>query len=270
MRQQHAKLNLLQIAADLENLEETIIARLIDRAQFRHNPTAYHPGSSGFKGEAERSLFAIRLQYQERMDACFGRFCVPEERPFNRCLPAPKRRVNLPPTCLRISDYDQVNLTAAIMQSYLALLPAICLPGDDAQYGSSVEHDVYAIQAIARRIHYGAMYVAESKYLANPRDYQAAIDARDTDRLMAMLTRLEVEEKILQRVAQKTAVLQASAGDNTRVSIDSATVRAYYADDVIPLTKQGEILYLQHRTCSNAQQNDDAQRLSTHNSPPKD
>jgi len=53
--------NLDKIATDLEGLEETIIARLIDRAQFRRNRLAYQPGKSGFKGETELSLFALRL-----------------------------------------------------------------------------------------------------------------------------------------------------------------------------------------------------------------
>ena len=169
-----------KIATDLEGLEETIIARLIDRAQFRRNRIAYQPGKSGFKGETELSLFALRLKFQEEMDACFGRFAVPEERPFNQNLPDAKRIVRLPENCLRLANYDAVNLTGKILASYLDLVPRICAAGDDAQYGSSVEHDVYAIQAISRRIHYGAMYVAESKYLSDPETFGKAIDAEDS------------------------------------------------------------------------------------------
>jgi len=236
-----------QIAADLENLEETIIARLIDRAQWRWNSNVYQPGRSGFEGETDLSLFALRLKYQEEMDACFGRFRVPEERPFNKNLPNTRRSVTLPQSCLQLTDYDQVNLTGKILASYLELIPAICQAGDDAQYGSSVEHDVYAIQAISRRIHYGALYVAESKYLSDPRAYRTAIDAGDTETLVRLLTRPEVEQRVLQRVTEKTAVLQASAGANTRKTFDPAIVRAYYATHIIPLTKEGEVLYLQNR-----------------------
>ena len=50
-----------KIATDLEGLEETIIARLIDRAQFRRNRPTYQPGKSGFTGEGALSLFALRL-----------------------------------------------------------------------------------------------------------------------------------------------------------------------------------------------------------------
>jgi chorismate mutase len=242
-----AEPDLERIAADLESLEETIIAKLIDRAQFCRNRAAYRPGKSGFTGEAELSLFLLRLKYQEEMDARFGRFCVPEERPFNRGLPASQRTVTLPEHCLKIRDFDAVNLTADILASYLQRVPVICRPGDDGQHGSSVEHDVYAIQAIARRIHYGAMYVAESKYRAAPDTFQRAADQNDTEALMDLLTRPQVEARILRRVREKTAALQAPARTNTRHVIDPDTVCDYYADQIIPLTKTGEVRYLLKR-----------------------
>ncbi len=239
--------DLAQIAADLESLEETIILRLIDRAQFRYNPRVYRPGESGFGGEPDLSLFALRLRCQERMDARFGRFCAPEERPFNRGLPAPGRRVQLPPHCLRIDDWDRVNLSAHILESYLGLVARICRDGDDGQYGSSVEHDVYAVQAIARRIHYGSLYVAESKYRSAPELYDGALAGDDPHPLMDLLTRPEVEARILARVAQKTTALQASVDPRLRQVIDPEAVRDYYRVHVIPLTKAGQILYLRHR-----------------------
>jgi chorismate mutase len=231
----------------LEGLEETIIARLIDRAQFHRNAAAYQRGRSGFAGEPELSLFALRMRYQEEMDARFGRFEVPEERPFNRNLPPPRRQVRLPETGLKLTDYDRVNLTDRILAAYLDLLPGICPPGDDAQYGSSVEHDVYAVQAISRRIHYGAMYVAEAKYRSDPAAYAPAVAAGDAERLGALLTRSDVEERILLRVHVKAGMMQASAKAETRITIHPDRVRAFYADHVIPLTKAGEIRYLRHR-----------------------
>jgi chorismate mutase len=239
--------DLERIAADLESLEETIIARLIDRAQFHRNRIAYIPGRSGFDEETELSLFALRLRYQEEMDACFGRFCVPEERPFNRDLPSPRRRVNLVDNCLRIVDYNRVNLTAAVMTSYLDLVERICPPGDDGQYGSSVEHDVYAIQAISRRVHYGALYVAESKYRAETSTFQGLMAAGDQARLLDRLTRPAVEARILERVVEKVVALQVSARVNTRHTIDPLVVRDYYAAWIIPLTKEGQVRYLLQR-----------------------
>ena len=239
--------DLIQIASDLESLEETIIVRFIDRAQYRRNETAYLPGKSGFRGESVLSLFSLRVKYQEEMDARFGRFCVPEERPFINDLPQVQREVSLPENCLHVPDYNLVNVTGGILESYLALLPKICRSGDDGQYGSTVENDVYAIQAISRRIHYGAMYVAESKYRTKPELYRKAARAGDRETLIQLLTRPEVERQILQRVAEKTVTMQASSKASIRHTIDPAVVRDYYAAHVIPLTKEGEIRYLLHR-----------------------
>lgn len=236
------------IAAHLEALEETIISKLIERAQFRLNAPIYESGKSGFIGEEKRSLFQVRLWYHERMDAQFGRFCVPEERPFSQRLPSPNRTVNLPETPLCIEDVNAVNLTKQIITSYLDLVPRLCQEGDDGQYGSSVEHDVYAVQAISRRIHYGAFYVAESKYRKNPSDYQSAILARDTPALMSLLTRPEVEEKIIARVREKVRHAQATVNKEIRCIIDPEIVLQYYRDHIIPLTKEGEIRYLLNRS----------------------
>lgn len=240
-------LDLNAIAGTLESLEETIIHKLIDRAQFAANARAYAPGASGFSGADHHSLFELRLAYQERMDALFGRFHVPEERPFTRELPRSKRRVILPDTGLAAVDFDVVNLCPTIRQRYLELVPGICPAGDDGQYGSSVEHDVYALQAIARRVHYGALYVAESKYRDEPERYRALIENADTPALTAKLTRRDVEEGIIARVHRKTAQAQEQVNLRLRRFVDPELIVTFYRDTIIPLTKEGEIAYLMHR-----------------------
>ena len=232
------------IAARLEGLEETIILRLVDRAQFCANLTVYQRGRSGFEGAGEASLFELRLRYHEEMDAAFGRFQVPEERPFTAGLPAARRKVVLVDERLAVADFDAVNLSTDIRASYLALVPRICPGGDDAQYGSSVEHDVHALQAISRRIHYGAMYVAEAKYLSDPPGYRRLIEARDIGELEARLTRPEVEHRVLERVADKVATMQARVNMAVRIAVDPRVVQEYYREAVIPLTRKGEVLYL--------------------------
>jgi chorismate mutase len=242
-----AELNLDGIASRLEGLEETIIHRLIDRAQWCINEAAYAHGQSGFADENLRSLFELRLWHHEEMDAKFGRFCVPEERPFNCGLPVPQRVVNIPETGLHIKNFDCVNFTDAVLASYRLLLPKICGAGDDGQYGSSVEHDVYAVQAIARRLHYGALYVAESKYRGAPDEYAKLIREKDKDALLAKLTRKDVEDKIISRVKDKVRQTQAKINNAVRVEIKPESIIVYYKDFLIPMTKQGQILYLLNR-----------------------
>ena len=245
----HGVFDLNQIAAVLEGLEETIIFMLINRAQFAANAVVYEPMHSGFAGEGERSLFSIRLRMHEEMDAVFGRFCIPEERPFSKNLPAPKRHVVVPDTGLALDDYDAVNTTAQILPAYLKLLPKICLAKDDGQYGSSVEHDVMALQAVARRVHFGALYVAESKYQGNPPMYRELVADNNRDGLLAALTRAEVEERILKRVADKVAHIQAAGNPDVRRCVPADEVMNFYRKYVIPLTKEGEISYFLNRRC---------------------
>jgi chorismate mutase len=244
--------DLTAITALLEGLEETIIFKLIDRAQFRHNPTVYVKGRSGFAGAAVRSLFSLRLEYQEKMDALFGRFCMPEERPFCKRLPKPRRNVNLPSTGLHIKNIDAVNLTADILKAYIGLVPGICGKGADGHFGSSVEHDVYALQAIARRIHYGALYVAESKFRDDPECYARLVRARDVGGILSLLTRRDVEERIVTRIRDKARAMQARANRSIRHIIDPAAMLGFFRDCIIPLTKRGEVLYLLNRTAGEA------------------
>lgn len=241
------RFDLNQIAAVLEGLEETIIFTLINRAQFAANSVIYESGKSGFNGAGEMSLFALRLRYHEEMDTMFGRFCVPEERPFTEGLRPPKRQVTLPETGLCLTKFDAINMSHEILNAYAALIPLICLEGDDAQYGSSVENDVMALQAVARRVHFGALYVAESKFQSDPEKYRRLVEFKDRQGLLAALTRVEVEERILRRVADKVDHIQAAINPAVRRRIPSEEIMAFYRASVIPLTKEGEIRYFLNR-----------------------
>jgi chorismate mutase len=240
-------LQLHEIAEHLESIEETIVFKLIDRAQYMVNGVVYERGKSGFEGNSDKSLFELRLLMQEEMDARFGRFCAPEERPFNSRLPASSRQVSIPNNGLFIEDYDLVNMTGEIMAAYRRLVDIICIAGDDGQYGSSVEHDVYALQAISRRIHYGGLYVAESKFGGDPDLYKKLIAAHDSEGLLLQLTRKEVEEKILERVREKSIAAQIKINTAIRRKIDPEAIVNFYYECIIPLTKKAEVRYILSR-----------------------
>lgn len=241
-------LSLDLIAAHLEGLEETIITKFIDRVQYKANGTIYRKGESGFQGQETSSLLDIRLRIQEEMDTQFGRYRQPEERPFTTNLKDPKRIVNIPEKGLHINNLDKLNVTSQILESYLQFfIGDICCDGDDGQYGSSVVADVYALQAISERVHYGAMFVAEAKYCSDPEGYQKLIDMGDVNGLMNKLTRKEVEDRIIKRVRDKVAYVQAHVNTQVRRLIDPEIVITYYRNCIIPLTKKGEIKYLMER-----------------------
>eukprot|EP00978_Attheya_sp_CCMP212_P048824 scaffold581008_cov51-Attheya_sp.AAC.1 len=76
--------------------------------------------------------------------------------------------------------------------------------GDDEQHGSTVLSDIAALQALSRRVHYGK-FVAESKYRANPEEYQRLVEAGDAQGVMKLLTNEAVEEQVLRRAKIKAA-----------------------------------------------------------------
>ncbi|WP_319562768.1 chorismate mutase [Marispirochaeta sp.] len=241
-------LDLDYIASRLEALEETIIFVLIERIQFMLNPFCYRAGHSGFAGENDESLFSLRLKAQEEMDARFGRFLTPEERPVNRNLPPSLRDIIVSPRGLNIDDYDRVNVSPEITAAYLKLLPEICAEGDDGQYGSSIERDVICFQALARRVHFASFYVAESKYRKDPEVYGALIREGKAEEIGRKLTRPEVEERILERVRTKSRRLQEISDFSLRRVLDPDAVTELYRNVIIPLTKEGEIRYLLSRS----------------------
>jgi chorismate mutase len=240
-------LSLDTIAARLAGLEETLIYKLLDRAQFAGNAGAYRPGASGFLPAETGSLFELRLLHQEILDTQFGRYRIPEERPFHLGLPSPRRIPPTPETGLSIADLETVNVTGAIRTAYLAALPRLCGEGDDGQWGSSVEHDVICLQALARRIHFGALYVGESKFQEDPVRFTALVRARDDEALVAAITRAEVETRVLARVKAKVEAVQSVSDPVLRRLVDPQTVVALFRDTLIPLTKDGEIRYLYQR-----------------------
>lgn len=100
---------------------------------------------------------------------------------------------------------SELNFNSILIQRYIEeIIPSITIPGDDEQHGSSVVNDVTLLQALSRRIHYGK-FVAESKYRDNPEKYQALVDADDDEGVMALLTNIDVEKKLLRRVRLKAA-----------------------------------------------------------------
>jgi chorismate mutase len=239
--------SLSEISQKLESYEETIVFKLIDRAQYAVNEVVYEPGKSGFKGAGNDSLLDLRLRFQEQMDMQFGKFCVPEERPFIKSLSTPRRKAMIDDRGILIEDCNVVNLTEDIMKGYRSLVPLFCEPGDDGHYGSSVEHDVNALQAISRRVHFGSLYAAESKFSGDPEGFGQLIAARDEGGLMKRLTRKDVEDRIITRIREKTESTQTMVNRAIRRVVEPDVIVHFYRECIIPLTKKGQVLYLLNR-----------------------
>jgi chorismate mutase len=137
-----------------------------------------------------------------------------------------------------------------ILDMYLQfVVPKICDPGDDSNYGSSATKDVEVLQLISRRIHFGK-FVAEAKY-NDPilhHQYVQLINAKDKEGILQLLTDAVVEEKLLKRVRRKTTAYGKDYTDsdkeNEPLKISSEVIVEIYKDFIIPLTKQVEVEYL--------------------------
>ena len=247
-------MGLKHIREELEGYEAYIIFHLMSRAQLPRNDGAYHPGKSGFEDQGDKSALDLRLEDVEWVDAIWGRYTDDDEIPFTTTLPNPERLLGPKETHLHPAARDAVNVSQRILREYQHLLSGICAEGDDpTTHGLTVKRDVQALQVIAHRIHHGAMFVAEAKFLEDPDAYTALIaDVRDgrksADDILAKLTRSDKEKEIRQRVADTIHGLHQLFGKRFKNEVKPAVVADYFLNNIIPATKEGEVQYLLHRT----------------------
>ncbi|KAK4688571.1 chorismate mutase, partial [Tremellales sp. Uapishka_1] len=275
-------LSLDHIRSQLIRLEDTIIFSLIERAQFGYNEKIYEKGAFkevlGFEGSwLEWFLFEtecfhggsiVRLArvgpegLTRARSAKARRFTSPDEHPFSplSTLPAPIIPPQKYPTLLhpQSADHPSTNVNATILRFYVEhLVPGITARTDDGNYGSAATRDVEVLQALSRRIHFG-MFVSESKFLSHPKDFIPHILASPPNKeaLAALITKPEVERRLLVRLANKARVYGCEMDGDGRVveiedgkkgKIDIDEVVRLYSDWVIPLTKDVEVDYLIHR-----------------------
>ncbi len=225
----------------LARLEETIIFELIERAQFRRNPLIYRPGAFGPALEGE-SLVGYHLREIEKVHARIRRYTSPDEHPFFSDLPEPL----LPPL-----DYaenplrpNRVNINARLRAVYeQEIVPLICRPGDDRQYGSSSLCDVTCLQAISKRVHYGK-FVAEAKHRQDPELFGELCRRGDEEGLRGRITDPEVERAVLDRVKRKSETCCRELSLTGGTSADPAVLVRVYRDYIIPLNKDVQVAYL--------------------------
>ncbi|KAJ3758616.1 chorismate mutase [Lentinula raphanica] len=282
-------LSLEHIRSVLIRLEDTIIFGLIERAQFAHNPRIYQRAAFqelkniGFEG----SWLEWFLKETETFHAKARRYTSPDEYPFTSGLPEPV----LPPLQFpRILFPNKINANASILSFYVRyIVPRItrratlCLAAskrikgilgdeeyeDDGNYGSAATIDVEVLQAISKRVHYGK-FVSESKFLENPAAFIPHILKPNRSKLDELITKPEVERKLLVRLRAKAATYAQDLdldhfsnginngevkgngvnghglnGNSAKIEVDG--VVDLYESYIIPLTKEVEVDYLLHR-----------------------
>jgi len=293
-------LSLDSIRSTLIRQEETIIFALIERSQYRSNTIVYKAGGFGNLGtpigskpsddDTNLSFLKYMLLGTEALHCAVRRYTSPEEHAF-----FPDR---LPPQgpLQQLSKLDypdllepwakEVNFNPILLEKYTeVVVPALTRAGDDEQYGSTVLADLQVLQAMSRRVHYG-QFVAESKYRADPEEYQRLVEANDAGGVMKLLTNAAVEKQVLRRARLKAATygreplmtttnfvdddsssgvtsLVAAAAASAVVAavealedkevhknagkVDPKLIETIYRDFIIPLTKDIEVAYLFRR-----------------------
>ncbi|KAJ3273821.1 chorismate mutase aro7, partial [Blyttiomyces sp. JEL0837] len=247
-------LTLEKIRNELVKIEDTIIFALIERASFAQNKIIYEEGKFEFK-DFNGSFLDFFMHEMESVHAKVRRYTSPDEYPFSTNLPQPI----LPSLPFpKMLTPNNINLNPKLKKIYLShILPLICKPGDDSNYGSSATKDVEALQILSRRIHFGK-FVAESKF-QDPKyhdTYVTLIQNRDSDGIMKLLTNTAVEERLLRRVRKKAMVYgqeveeggdeKSKQGDGyLKIPLD--VVADMYEKYIIPLTKEVEVEYLMQR-----------------------
>ncbi|KAF3446198.1 hypothetical protein FNV43_RR11377 [Rhamnella rubrinervis] len=232
--------------------EDTIIFSLVERAKYPINSPTYHESYAsipGFSGP----LIDFFVKETEALQAKAGKYQNPEERPFfpdhlpSSLVPPYEYPLILHPAA------NSINVNKKIWDMYFnKLLPMLAAPGDDGNYASTASSDLFCLQAISRRIHYGN-FVAEVKFKDAPKDYEPAIRAQDREALMKLLTFEAVEKMVVERVEKKTMTfaqevkLNSSSGDNTNYKVIPSVVAQLYQDWIMPLTKLVEVEYLLRR-----------------------
>jgi len=277
-------LSLDRIRSVLTRLEDTIIFGLIERAQFAHNPKIYQKGAFPElkKLDFEGSWLEWFLKETEAFHAKARRYTSPDEYPFTANLPEPVLKPLEFPQILYPND---VNVNPSILSFYTrqivpritrqatlqlsALKRANGITGDaeyeeDGNYGSAATIDIEVLQAISKRVHYGK-FVSESKFLEKPSDFIPHIQNPNRAALEALITKPEVEKKLLQRLRKKATLYAQDiapdgepTGSGSKVDVDG--VVELYEHYIIPLTKEVEVDYLLQRL--NGVTSDEIEELS--------
>lgn len=262
-----ARMTLAQLRSQLLRMEETILFALIERACFSANTKIYsredqgiwlagRPESATGSGAAlhhheELSFLEHFLRQTEMSHSQLGRYVSEDENAFFAAAGA-ARPVAVAGRGNAFLQPNEINFNHRLLSTYInEIVPLICRPGDDQQYGSSAAADIVALQALSRRVHYGKQ-VAEVKFQAQPKEYMALIAAGDREGIMELLTNSAVEARLLERVRIKAAAYgtDPSLSEDEKQEHRKIPVEVpvqIYRDYIIPLTKDIEVEYLLQR-----------------------
>lgn len=245
-------LNLDNIRQSLIRMEDTIVFEMIERSQFYHTETTYIPGAikiPGFSG----SFLDWFLMETEKNHSKIRRYQAADEIPFfpddleEPILPP----LNYPPVLA--SYHKEVTVNKEIKEYYInSIVPQISAGEKDQpdNIGSCTLTDITCLQALSRRIHFGA-FVAESKFQSEKDKFTTLIKEKDVQGIDKAITNSAVEKQVLKRLETKAETYGIDPtlrySQRAQGKIDPKVVVKIYKEFIIPLTKKVEVDYLLRR-----------------------
>jgi len=222
----------------LINLEDIIIRSLCQRAKYKYNIEIYEHNSDKFKynNNYEGTYFDFMFKPIENVHSTAGRYECFDERPFYKGLTKSQveREYNskIPDDILKFSK--KINFSPWIKIAYLNFLKDLCEDGDDANYGDSILCDIFNLQAISKRVHYGIL-VMEAKYQQSPDIYDELLNKDNDISISSKLKNVNIELKVLERVKEKSIK---NGIKNPEVIVN------FFKNIIIPMTIQVELDYI--------------------------
>jgi len=222
----------------LIELEDIIIKGLCERANYKQNLEIYEHNAEQFKykNNFEGTYFDFMFKQIENVHSIAGRYNCFDEKPFYKgleeCQVEREYNSQIPDEILKFSK--KINFSPWIKIGYLNFINELCEEGEDANYGDTTLSDIFNLQAISKRIHYGIL-VMEAKYKDNQSQYDKLLSQNNDISIGSALKNVSVEQKVLQRVKEKS-IKNGFKNPNKIVK--------FFKNCIIPMTIQVELDYI--------------------------
>ena len=222
----------------LIELEDIIIKGLWERSNYKQNLPIYDHNAEEFKykNNYEGTYFDFMFKQIENVHSIAGRYNCFDERPFYKglqeCQVSREYNSQIPEEILKFSK--KINFSPWIKIAYLNFITELCEEGEDAHYGDSALSDIFNLQAVSKRIHYGIL-VMEAKYKDNQTQYDKLLSQNNDIAIGAALKNVSVEQKVLQRVKEKSIKTGFKKPD---------IIVKFFKNYIIPMTIQVELDYI--------------------------
>ena len=231
-------MKLEKVRERLIELEDIIIKGLCERANYKQNLEIYEHNAEQFKykNNFEGTYFDFMFKQIENVHSIAGRYNCFDEKPFYKgleeCQVEREYNSQIPDEILKFSK--KINFSPWIKIGYLNFINELCEEGEDANYGDTTLSDIFNLQAISKRIHYGIL-VMEAKYKDNQSQYDKLLSQNNDISIGSALKNVSVEQKVLQRVKEKS-IKNGFKNPNKIVK--------FFKNCIIPMTIQVELDYI--------------------------